>query len=177
MCFDRYRLANSLGRVVRTLPFWYALRFDADAVVHRSADSLLAAEITLRRLDGDVAQQELDLVQFPSGIAAQASPRPTEVVRRQILNGRSFGALLYNVPHNPLGHAVSPRRPCSANAPKHAAFAHTCRHEPGIDGALDPIRNGNGPNMSALADQIDDGPVAFPPLKVGEIQFCRLSPA
>jgi hypothetical protein len=31
--------------------------------------------------------------------------------------------------------------------------------------------------MSALADQIDDGPVVFPPLKVSKTQFCRLSPA
>jgi hypothetical protein len=32
--------------------------------------TLLAAKVSLGRLNGDVAEQELDLVQFPSGIAA-----------------------------------------------------------------------------------------------------------
>ena len=31
--------------------------------------------------------------------------------------------------------------------------------------------------MPGLADQIDDGPVVFPPLEMGNIQFCRLFPA
>ena len=46
---------NLVGRRVASVPLSeYTLRFDADAVVHRSANSLLAAEITLRRLDGDM---------------------------------------------------------------------------------------------------------------------------
>lgn len=64
--------------------------FVADPVVDRVPKTLLAAEILFGRLDGNVAKQELDLVQFPSGVAAQASARPTEIVRRQILNGRSL---------------------------------------------------------------------------------------
>jgi hypothetical protein len=36
---------------------------------------------------------------------------------------------------------------------------------------------GHCPNMPGLADQIDDGPVVFPPLKMGNVQFCRLFPA
>jgi hypothetical protein len=43
---------------------------DADPVVDRVLETLLTAKISLRRLDGDVAQQELDLVKLPSGIAA-----------------------------------------------------------------------------------------------------------
>ena len=63
----------SLNRALIVVP----LRFDADAVVHRSANSLLAAEITLRRLDGDMAQQELDLLQLSSRFATQAGAGPT----------------------------------------------------------------------------------------------------
>jgi hypothetical protein len=98
-------------------------------------------------------------------------------MRGQILNGSSFGAFLYNVPHDPLRYTVSPGLACAANAPKHAAFAHASGYKPGIDRALDPIRNRHRPNMPGLADQIDDGPVVFPPLKMGKIQFCRLFPA
>jgi hypothetical protein len=49
-----------------------AVGLDADPIVHGVSKTLLAAKIPLGRLDGDVAQQELDLVQFASGIAAQA---------------------------------------------------------------------------------------------------------
>jgi hypothetical protein len=43
---------------------------DADPVVNRVSKMLLAAEVSFGRLHGGVAQQKLDLVQFPSGIAA-----------------------------------------------------------------------------------------------------------
>jgi len=95
-------------------------------------------------------------------------------MRCQILNSRPLGAVLYDVPHNPLGYAISPGLACSANTPKHVAIANASGAKPGIDSALDPIRNRHRPNMSGLADQIDDGPVVFPPLKMGNVQFCRL---
>ena len=40
------------------------LRFDADVVIHRSANSLFASEVSFRRLHGNVAEQELNLLQF-----------------------------------------------------------------------------------------------------------------
>ena len=144
---------------------------DADPVVDGISKALLAAKIPLGCLDGDVAQQKLDLVQFPSGIAAQSSASPTEVMRGKIFNGCSFGAVLYDMPHDPLRHTISPSLACAANAPKHTAIAHTSRHKPRIDCALDPIRNGHRPDMPAFADQIDDGPVIFPPLKMSNVQF------
>ncbi|NWF84665.1 MAG: hypothetical protein HXY18_12635 [Bryobacteraceae bacterium] len=122
-------------------------------------------------------QQKLDLVEFSSGIPAQTGAGPAEVVRGQNFNGCSFGPFLYGVPHNPFRHAVSPSLACAANAPKHAAFGHACRHKPGIDTALDPVRNGYGSNMAALANQIDDGPVILPALEMSNFQFRRLFPA
>lgn len=132
--------------------------FDPDAVVDRVVKALLAAKIFLGRLDGDVAQKKLDLVRFPSGIAAQTGAGPTEVMRGEVFNGCSFGAVLY-VPHDPLRYAASPGLACTANAPKHAAFAHTSGRKPRIDGAFDPVRNWHRPDMSALPDQINDSPV------------------
>jgi hypothetical protein len=43
---------------------WARLRFDADVVVHSSANPLLAAEIAFSCLHGNVTEQELDLFQF-----------------------------------------------------------------------------------------------------------------
>jgi hypothetical protein len=42
------------------------LRFDADVVVHGSANPLLAPEIAFSCLHGHVAEKELDLIQFSS---------------------------------------------------------------------------------------------------------------
>jgi hypothetical protein len=95
-------------------------------------------------------------------------------MRGQIFDGRPLGAALYNVPHDPLRYAISPGLACAANTPKLATFAHASGRQPGIDGVLDPIRDGHRSNMSALANQIDNGPVILAPLKVGNLQFCRL---
>ena len=70
----------------------------------------------------------------------------------QMFNRRSLGAFLHDVPHDPLRYTVSPGLACAANAPKHAAFTHASGDKPGIDGALDPIRNRHRPNMPGLAD-------------------------
>jgi hypothetical protein len=139
--------------------------------------TLLAAKVFLGRLDRDMAEQKLDLVQFPSGVAAQTGASPTEVMRGQIFNGCPSGAFFDDVPYDPLRYAVSPGFACAAHAPKHAAFAHASGYKPGIDGALDPIRNRHRPNMPRLTDQIDYDPVVLPPVKMGNIQFCRFSPA
>ncbi len=150
---------------------------DPDPVVDRVLKSPHTAKIFFGRLHGDVAEQKLDLVQFTSGIATEAGRGPTKVVRRQVLDGCSLGAVLHDIPHRSFRYAGSPSLACAANAPKYAAFAHACRNEPGIDSALDPIRNGHGPNVSTLADQVDDGPMTLAPLKMSDHKFGCLLPA
>ena len=54
-------------------PEQLGLRFNADAVVDSSTDSLLAAEITFGRLHRNVSEKKLDLVQFSPGGMAQLS--------------------------------------------------------------------------------------------------------
>lgn len=116
-----------------------------------------------------MAQQELDLVQFASGIAAQVGARPSDVVRGKLLNGCSFGAVLYNVPQNPLCHTISPSLARAANTPKDATFTQSSRRKPSVNGAFNPVRYGHRPNMPGLADQINDRPAILPALKMGDI--------
>ena len=63
----------------------------------RQADLLLASEVALRRLDGDVAEQELDLIQFTAGHRAR-SPRPIASARVRVRTEHG-------------GHGASPRVP------------------------------------------------------------------
>jgi len=87
------KLDDSQGRVVLIANFdvgWQSRRvwisdllavgLDTDPVVDRVSKALLTAKIPLGRLDGDVAEQKLDLLQFTSGITAQAGARPAEVM-------------------------------------------------------------------------------------------------
>ena len=48
------------------------LGLNADAVIDGAPDPLLAAQVSLRRLNRDVAQQKLDLLQFASGRVAES---------------------------------------------------------------------------------------------------------
>lgn len=82
----------------------------------------------------------------------------------------------HDMPNYPLRYTVSPSLACTAHAPEYAASAHARRNEPGIDGALYPIRNRHRPNMSTFAGQVHEGPVIVMPLKMCEVQFCRLFP-
>ena len=52
------------------------LCFNADPITHRGPNALLAAEVSLRRLDGNVSEQELDLLQFAARRVAQPSTTP-----------------------------------------------------------------------------------------------------
>ena len=52
-------LAALVGR-----PLPSALRFDTDPVVDSSADSLFATKVALRSLNRNVAEEELNLLQF-----------------------------------------------------------------------------------------------------------------
>ena len=94
----------------------YAPRFEADAVVHGSANSLLATEMALRRLNRAVTQKEMDLVQLASGLAAQAGASPPEVMRGKLINGCPFGAFFHDMSHNPLRYTISPSFSAAANA-------------------------------------------------------------
>ena len=147
---------------------------DADQVVDRVSKTLFSAKMLLGRLHGHVAQQELNLAQLPSGIAAQAGTSPSKVVRCELINSRFLGAVLHDVPHYPLRHTISPGLARATNAPKHATSTQFCRRKPRVDGAFNPVRYRHRPNMSGLADQINDRPMILPALKMSDIQLRRL---
>jgi len=55
--------ATTLQQVRLTLRCW----LDPDPVIHGRSDSLCAAEVALRGLDRDMAEEKLNLFQFASG--------------------------------------------------------------------------------------------------------------
>ena len=53
------------------------IRFDSQSVVYGDSKLLLASEVALRRLDGDEAERELDLIQFVPCEVAETRERPS----------------------------------------------------------------------------------------------------
>ncbi len=151
--------------------------FDADLVVCRSLQTLLAAEILFRRLHRDVAEQELDLLQFASGCVTQACTGPAEVVWRDFRQAELCGIFLHDMPDDLLCHAVAPGCSGFANAPKQFSTRNCSCIHPFINSLLDPVWNRNSPDVACLAYQIDYRPMIFTALKVVEKELSKFTAA
>jgi hypothetical protein len=68
------------------------VRSEVKKVVYRMSEILFAAEIAFRRLDGRMAQQELNLLQLAAARVAQLRTGSSQVMRRNMLQARSLAA-------------------------------------------------------------------------------------
>ncbi len=64
-------------------PKSHPLIFHTQPIVYRLVEVLLRAEVAFGGLDGSVAEQELDLLEFASDAAAELGAGPAQIVRRQ----------------------------------------------------------------------------------------------
>ena len=84
------------------------LWLDTDAIVHGSANSLLAAKIAFGCLHRYMPEQELNLGKFSTCGMAQLGTGAAKIVRGQT-NEAGFGrVLLHYMPDQPLSDAVAP---------------------------------------------------------------------
>jgi hypothetical protein len=109
-------------------------------------------------------KQELDLFQFSAGAVAQFSAGPAQVVRRYVFQAILVTSLADDVPDHILANAVPPNPSRLADSAKHSSFRDAGCGLPPIERVFDPLRHGNGANVAAFADQIDDGPMPLPGL-------------
>jgi len=58
---------------------WTA-RFKSDGIVHRILEVLLAAQVALSGLDGNVPKKKLNLFELTSCLVAQTSTRSAQIV-------------------------------------------------------------------------------------------------
>jgi hypothetical protein len=91
------------------------LRFcQIDSVVHRVSQFLLAAEIALGRLDRNMPEQKLNLLQFSAGEMAQARATPAKIVGSKIRDSSPQCRSLHHMPNGFGRDVVAPelRRSC-----------------------------------------------------------------
>jgi hypothetical protein len=84
-------------------------RPDTDLIIYREPQTLLATDVALRRLHGDVAKQELYLLQLSSGVVAEPGTGPSQVVWCKPWQTHRRSKLLYHVPDNFLRNAIAPQ--------------------------------------------------------------------
>ena len=141
-----------------------------------AANALLAAQITFSRLDGDVPEKKLYLLQFSTRGMAQPGARSAKIVRRKPLDTCFVGVLADDVPDGLFRQSIAPGYPVLVYTPEHFAGREFGGLKPLIEQRLNPAGHRYRLRMTCFALQIDDGPVVFPLLYVPEVQVHRLVP-
>ena len=151
--------------------------FDSDSVIDRRPNPLLAAQVAFRRLNGDMPQKELDLLQFSSRGVAESGTGPTKVMRSQFLQSDPFRGILHDVPDGLLRHTFTQSPSHLGDTTEDLASVDSRCIQPDSQLFHDPAWDRNGANMSCLALQIDDGPVFLPLFQMLESQGNGFVPA
>ncbi len=141
---------------------------DSKAIVDGASQPLLASTVTFRRLDRDVPQEELDLIQLATRYVTKPRAREPKIVRCQLVDAGARGRRAYHVPKHFRRHAVAPHTsrfvdgtrktgPCVTSAAavqaSTAAFTQlgigTVRTWPPL-----PARSANDPVFLSLLDRL-----------------------
>jgi hypothetical protein len=82
-------------------------------------------------------------------------------VRRELGYVESCSVGFDNVPDDLFRHSTPPRFIVFADWPEDSPTRDVCRDKPFVYHQLYPIRSRNGPNVTALTNEIDNGPMLF----------------
>ena len=82
-----------------------------------------------------------------------------------------------HVPDNVLANARAPHRTGPANGSEDSPLGDARRGGPSVKCVFDPLRHGNGSNVAAFADQVDDGPMSLACLDVLQFERGKLGAA
>jgi len=135
------------------------VRSKVKKIVYRVSEILFAAEIAFRRLDGCMPQQELNLLKLATAAVAQLRTGSPQVMRCNMLQARSLAAGLDYVPHDILRDAFPPYLTRPGDCSKDPSLPDPGCDRPLIERGFDPFWNGDGADVSALADQVHHRPV------------------
>ena len=135
------------------------LRFDADVVVHGSANSPLAAEIAFSCLHRNMAEKELNLIQLSARCMAQLRSRTPQIMWRYLGKPDCPRVLFHNMPDYSFSYTVTPVFTRPTDTPEQSSGRDSGGSHPKVDGLFDPFGNRDGSNMAAFAGQINYGPM------------------
>ncbi len=115
-------------------------------------------------------QQELNLLQLPTAAVAELRTGSPQVVGSNVLQTRPLATGTDYIPHHILRNALTPSLVRSGDCPEDPSLGYSGGHRPLIERSFNPFGNGNGTNVTALADQIDYCPVPLAHLDLMHLQ-------
>jgi hypothetical protein len=124
-----------------------------------------------------MAEKELNLFQLPAIDMAQFCAGSPKIVWSEMVQLHSLSATSNDVPDDIFGNPVTPRRPMAAHRSENSARRYLRQISPSIDCLLDPSRHRNRTDMTAIANQVYDGPVSLPDLQILNSKSRELGPA
>jgi hypothetical protein len=92
-------------------------------------------------------------------------------MRCQFIDPGFLCELTDDMPDNLLSHALTPDPSGPIHATKDPARGESRCIQPVIENQLDPVRHRQCPRVTGLSHEIDDDPVLFALLKMGEVQL------
>jgi hypothetical protein len=130
-------------------------------IIYGVPEPLLATEVLLGCLNGNVAEQELDLFEFTACLVAKPRTGSSQVVRCDGWQTAAFRARFHNSPDDLGRKTVSPDSACLVDGPQQWTSFDAGAKGPAVDRFLYSVRNGNRPDMATFSSQICDNPMAF----------------
>ena len=104
------------------------LQLQSDLVVHRIPEALLAAQVSFRRLHGDVPQ--LDLLKLTARGVTQPGARATTIMERQLGDAGARRRVFHHVPDHLFGNAIAPDSAPSGDAAEDSSFGNRRGRQP-----------------------------------------------
>ena len=105
-------------------------------------------------------EQELDLFEIAAGFPAELGAGASEVMGTEVLDTDLAGGLLDDVPDGPVAEALADFA-ALADLSQQRTVLDRGGGLPGVDGVLDPERDGDGADTAALAAEIGDDPAVL----------------
>src|ERR1051326_2679681 len=133
-----------------------------------------ATKVTFRGLDRNVAEKELNLLQFATSATAAPRASSTEFGRGEFVHANRGGDLLHDMPDELLRYSFAPSSTGATYTPKEPPRINTAGLCPVVQQTMHPVRDWNGSNVTCLAAQVYDCPMPFALLQVAESQLGEL---
>ena len=142
------------------------VRFQTNPIIHRVAETLFAAQVSLCRLHGDMSKQELNLLQFTPGLMAKASASPAKVVRCKRLDLTVLRFLFHDTPNDFGAESRAPNPASFVDRTKECPRCNPGGRHPIVNSRFHPIGNRNSSYVTSLANKVGYDPVLLPLLYV-----------
>ena len=125
-----------------------------------------AAKVAFGGLHGNVAKEELNLLQLAASGSAKPGAASAEIVRRELANADLGSKLFDDVPYKFFRHPFAPDFASTTHAAEEAATGDSSGFRPLVQETLHPIRNRDGSNVPSFPAKVYDCPMSFALLKM-----------